>query len=482
MRNFELLIQELRKMPSETSWLEFKHNKYEFDMIGEDISALANSAALYERPHAYMIWGIDDASHEIVGTDHDPLTLKKGGQELESWLRNMLSKNANFEFHAVNISDKKLVLLIIYSAISRPVTFKKIDYIRVGSYTKKLNDYPAMQSQLWDRLRSTRFEELPAKSDLTIEEALGLLDYSVYFELKNETVPKTQDGIVHYLEEEQVIVKQDNNLYAITNLGAILFARKLSAFPSVARKATRVVQYNGSSRLDMAKEIVGNKGYAIGFSNLLEYINAMLPSSEIINGAIRERHCIYPDIALREAIANALIHQDFSITGTGPIIEIFDDRIEITNPGTPLIDTFRFIDNPPKSRNEMLASLMRRLRMCEELGTGWDKIAISCELQHLPAPKIYIYEQNTKVTLFSDIPFSNLSPDDKLWACYIHACINQVSGAVTTNSSLRERFGLKPSSSASISRLLKSATEEELIRPIDPDTAPKHMKYIPYWA
>ena len=68
MKNYEILIQELRKLPAETGWLEFKHNKDDFDMIGEDISALANTAALYEKPRAYMIWGIDDDSHDILGT------------------------------------------------------------------------------------------------------------------------------------------------------------------------------------------------------------------------------------------------------------------------------------------------------------------------------------------------------------------------------------------------------------------------------
>ena len=133
-------------------------------------------------------------------------------------------------------------------------------------------------------------------------------------------------------------------------------------------------------------------------------------------------------MAIREAVANALIHQDFSITGTGPVVEIFQDRMEITNSGVPLVDIKRIIDNPPKSRNEKLASLMRRLRMCEELGTGWDKIVIACELLQLPAPKIEVYEESTRVTLYRDISFPNISLEDKLWACYLHACIKQVQG------------------------------------------------------
>ena len=137
---------------------------------------------------------------------------------------------------------------------------------------------------------------------------------------------------------------------------------------------------------------------------------------------------------------------------------------------------------PPKFRNETLSSLMRRLKMCEELGSGWDRIAIECELKHLPAPKITLYEENTKVTLFSYLPFYNISQDDKLWTCYLHACIKQLNHEGLTNSSLRQRFGLDDKSSAPISRLIKQTVELKLIKPFDPETAPKYMKYIPFWA
>ena len=190
----------------------------------------------------------------------------------------------------------------------------------------------------------------------------------------------------------------------------------------------------------------------------------------------------YPMLAIREAVANALIHQDFSITGTGPVIEMFDNRIDITNSGTPLVNIRRIIDNPPKSRNEKLASLMRRLRMCEELGTGWDKIVLTCELYQLPAPKIELFEESTRVTLYAEMPFGNILPEDKLWACYLHACIKHVQGENLTNSSLRARFGVKDSSAGSISRLIKDAVEIGLIKPLDPDTAPRYMKYVPIWA
>ena len=482
MENLDKLVVELCKLPNETQWVEFKHNNYLPEMIGQDISALANSATLHEKSCAYMLWGVDDTTHEIVGTEFNMQTVKKGQQELENWLRSLLSKNADFEFHSVMVEDKNVGVLIIHRAVNQTVMFQKVDYIRVGSYTKKLSEYPALQAQLWDRLRTSKFEERIAKHDLDLVTALGMLEYSTYFDLVKMPQPTNAEGICYYLEEEHILEKQDNGLYAITNLGAILFAKRLSDFPRLSRKAVRVVQYKGSNRLNMLKEYDGTKGYAVGFEGLLGFIDALLPTAEVINSALREKKTAYPSLAIREAVGNALIHQDFSIPGTGPVVEIFDGRIEITNPGTPMVDIKRIVDNPPKSRNEKLAELMRRLRICEELGTGWDKIVISCELQMLPAPKIDLYEENTKVTLYAEMPFTSLSAEDKLWACYLHACVKQVENEQLTNTTLRERFGLKPSSSGSVSRLIKEAVNMKLIKPLDPDTAPRYMRYIPYWA
>lgn len=482
MENLDKLVTELCKLPNETQWVEFKHNNYYPEMIGQDISALANSATLHEKSCSYMLWGVDDTSHEIVGTEFNLQTVKKGGQELENWLRSLLSKNADFEFHTTCVDGKNVGILIVHRAVNQTVMFQKVDYIRVGSYTKKLSEYPALQAQLWDRLRSSKFEERYAKENLDLAMALGLLEYSTYFDLIKIPQPTNAEGICHYLEEEGILIKQDNGLYAITNLGAILFAKRLTDFPRLSRKAVRVVQYQGNNRLNMLKEYSGIKGYAVGFEGLLGFIDALLPTAEVINGALREKKTAYPSLAIREAVGNALVHQDFSIPGTGPVVEIFDGRIEITNPGTPMVDIKRIVDNPPRSRNEKLAALMRRLRICEELGTGWDKIVLSCEVQMLPAPRIDLYEENTKVTLYSEMPFTNLAPEDKLWACYLHACVKQVQDEQLTNTSLRERFGLKPSSSGSVSRLIKEAVSLNLIKPLDPDTAPRYMRYIPYWA
>ena len=148
MENLDLLVKELCKLPDETGWVEFKHNNDEPHMIGEDISALANSAVLADRSHAYMIWGVEDGTHDIIGTNVRLKHAKKGNQEIENWLRYLLSKNADFEFQSVDIDGKHVEIIIIAKALGVPVTFEKIDYMRVGSYTKKVNEFPVLQAQL----------------------------------------------------------------------------------------------------------------------------------------------------------------------------------------------------------------------------------------------------------------------------------------------------------------------------------------------
>ena len=244
----------------------------------------------------------------------------------------------------------------------------------------------------------------------------------------------------------------------------------------------RVIQYQGTSRLETIKEQIATQGYANGFEELIRFINGLLPSSEVIGQALRKTVPMFPELAVRELVANALIHQDFLLTGTGPLVEIFEDRVEITNPGEPLVDTQRFVDSPPRSRNEALASLMRRIGICEERGSGWDKVVFQIELHQLPAPLPEATADHTRVVLFAPQPLSKMGKADRLRAVYLHACLRYVSREHLTNTSVRQRFGIEPRNSATASRLIREAVEAGYIVPHDPKAAPKLMRYVPHWA
>ena len=191
---------------------------------------------------------------------------------------------------------------------------------------------------------------------------------------------------------------------------------------------------------------------------------------------------MYPDLAMRELIANMLVHQEFTVTGAGPTVEIFHGRVEVTNPGAPLVPKDRFIDSAPISRNERLARVMRLVGVCEERGSGWDKIAFQVELHQLPAPLIEATKQYTRVVMFEPRPLGQMQKDERVRAVYLHACLRAVTHLQTTNSSVRERFNLAADGASTASRILRDAVEAGLIVPVDPTVGSKAMSYVPHWA
>lgn len=412
--------------------------------------------------------------------------MKKGQQEIETWLRTLVSPNAELDFLTTYIGDRRVLILKVGCAVNQPVTFQKTAYVRIGSYTKRLQDFPSRQAALWGLLRSGTFENDIAKDDLVTQDIIALLDTQSCFDNLKRPYPSTSQLVVDYFVEEGIVQQQDNGMYAITNMGALLFAKNLSGFGGLGRKKARIIRYEGDNKLGNSKESIYTAGYATNFDAILNVIDAMTPSTETITGGLRSAENAYPEIALREAVANALIHQDLSVTGAGPMIEIFDHRMEITNPGGLMVDKMRIIDAPPRSRNEKLAALMRRMKICEERGSGWDKIGLSCEMQELPAPGIQDYGTSTKITLYTERPFSRLTSTEREWSCYIHACLRYVNedsnSTYMTNSTLRRRFGEDQASAATISKLIKKTVDAGLIRPLEKDTSPRYMKYVPSWA
>lgn len=476
------ILAELRKLPCETEWVEFKHNNAESEEIGEYISALANAAALTGKVHAWLVWGLDNDTHDIVGTTFNPASAKVGNEELESWLLRLLAPKINFRFYAFAVDDKPVVLLEIGAAFRHPVQFQGTEYIRVGSYKKKLKDFPEKERELWRVFERIPFEKEIAAENITAEEVLRLLDYPAYFDLLSLPLPEGREGILAALVAEDMIAPGSAGLWSITHLGAVLFAKRLADFRTLTRKAVRVVLYKGESRVETVRAQEGSKGYAAGFEGLIGFVTNLLPSNEVIGQALRKQVPMFPELAIRELVANAIIHQDFHLSGTGPMVEIFSNRMEITNPGLPLVQTDRFLDSPPRSRNEALASFMRRIGVCEERGSGVDKVVFQTELYQLPAPLFETTGEHTRAVLFAHRDLKNMDKDDRVRACYLHACLRYVQRDQMTNTSLRERFGLDEKNSATASRLIREALAAGAIVPYDADAGRKYMKYLPWWA
>ncbi len=478
MTNDELinLLEDLRALPHESEWVEFKLNKAIPDNIGDYLSGLSNAACLENKDYGYLVFGIENETHEITGTDFQPKKRKVKNQELENWLATQLEPRVDFIIFEFEHKGKRIVIFQVDATLNTPVKFKGQAWIRIGTYLKPLKDHPERERKIWQKVRKAIFEKQYAKRNISGDEVLRLLDYPSVFRLLKLNLPPNKKSILEKLSQEKLIETKGTKFH-ITNLGAILFAVNIGEFEGLERKAPRVIIYDGSNKLKTKKEQSGSKGFAVGFEGLVNYINDKLPSNEEIGRVFREEVKVYPELAIREIVANAIIHQDFNITGMNTMIEIFDNRIEITNPGKPLINTERFIDHSPISRNEMIAGLMRRMGFCEERGSGIDKVIERVEVFQLPAPEFISGDMYTRVVLFAPKTLRQMSKPDKIRACYQHCCLKYVSGDDMTNQTLRQRFDIEDKSYPIISRIIRDSIDEGMIAAYE-----KSRMYVPFWA
>ena len=475
------IIDRLLKLPKECEWAEFKLNFHNNEEVGKNISALSNGACLHNEPFGYLVFGIQDITLLAVGTTFKPSLHKVGNEELEHWLLQRLSPRIEIAIYETTYQNKLISLFQIQAAHGQPTCFSYHDYIRIGSITRPLKDFPEKEKKIWTKGPKQFFEKAVAYQADSAEEVVALLDTSNYFDLLKIPYPSTREGVIEKFEQEKFI-KANANGYAISNLGALLFAKDITVFDAVKRKTLRVIQYEGKNKLKTLKDQSGKFGYAVGFERLMAYINGLLPSNEVIGQALRNTVSMYPQIAIRELVANALIHQDFDERGTGPMVEIYADRIEISNPGLPLITPNRFIDEY-QSRNEDLAGIMRRFGICEEKGSGIDKVIFNIELFQLPALDVQVQEKHTKVILYAYQKFADMDKKDRIRACYQHACLKFVTNDKMTNQSLRERFKIADENAAMVSRMIKDTFEAGFIKEEDPENkSRKFVKYIPVWA
>ncbi len=214
--------------------------------------------------------------------------------------------------------------------------------------------------------------EEPIRDELAAQQVIDQLDTQTYFALLERPYPTTQKAVLEQLQTERLIDKTDTG-YTIRRMGAILLARRVTDFSDVSRKAVRVIVYMGNSKVKTKLDQTWESGYAVGFQPLVAFVMSQLPQNEVVEEAIRRKVKLVPEIVIRELVANSLIHQDFTLTGTSVMIEVYSNRVEISNPGEPVVPVERFIDGY-QSRHERMADLMRRMHICEEKSSGIDLV------------------------------------------------------------------------------------------------------------
>jgi len=475
-----MLETSLGPVPHEPNELDWKQSlSPKKDRLAQHLSAFAN------HPNGgVLVFGIDDQTASPIGIKQDEATAIVG--QLANLGRAALEPPVAIDHAIVEIRNLPLLFVRVKESKTKPVHLrgKPLDhcFIRSGGTTR-----PASRQEVGAFLLHSRnpfWEDLRATTLLRPDEVLARLDTESIHRLLERPIAQTNEELLRWLEDEKFI-ESDGNGYYITNFGAIAAARRLEAFEGLERKRIRVIRYKGLNKVETIDETVGQKGYAIGFEGLIAHLRRVLPHSEVIEKALRREVSMYPEIALRELIANALIHQDFTIPGTGPMIEIYDNRIEFINPGAlpPSKKLDRLIGTTPESRNEILASAFRRYRICEERGTGFLKVVTAIELYGLPPVAFEVGENYFKVTLFAPRKFAEMSQTERIEACYQHAVLKYLSSSTMTNTSLRERLKMHEKQRTQVSNLIRDALDAGRIKRKDPTSvSSKFAEYIPYWA
>lgn len=458
-----------RNSPSETQNLEFKEakNQYDTTKLCHYCVALANEGG------GHLLLGIQDKlPRAVVGTQAF-LDVMDITEKLFAWL------GFRVDVEEIHHPDGRVLVFIV------PSRLKGTAYHYRGSYLMRSGEELVPMSE--EQLRKIFAEGQPhwleqvCLPKISAQEVIELLDTQTFFELLKLPYPTTQESVLNKLAEERLIIAR-NGFFDILNIGAILLAKQLSKFPNIKRKAARVIVYQDKTKLSTLSDLTGDKGYAAGFVGLVQYVMDKLPQNETIKNVIRESVKLVPEEVIRELLANALIHQDFEITGMSPVIEIYTDRVEIANAGKPIVPVERFIDGY-QSRNERLADLMRRFGICEEKSSGIDRVVQTAEIMQLPAPEFLSELNRTVVIIYGSRTFREMNGEDKVRACYQHCVLQYVFRQQMSNQSLRERFGLSESSANTVSKIIADTIEQGLIKndPTAPDSK-RYARYIPIWA
>jgi predicted HTH transcriptional regulator len=445
------------------------------DRLAQHLCAFSN-----QEGGGFLVFGVnDDATmFSITKEESDTIIKTIGNIALHN-----LSQSIQIQHNTIEYEGHVLLFFYIPEQPEKPVYLrgKTIydSYHRSAGQTVKMS--PQEVKQMIAESQGLLFHEQIAMTQATADDVLKLLDYDSYFQLTKRSFPESKTVILEVLTDAEFILKQ-GEYWNITNLGALLFARDLTKFKGLQFKTLRIILYKDKNRIEAHPELDFKEGYACGFEHFVQFIMERT-SMEVIEKVFRETKASYPERTVRELLANALIHQNLWQGGTHTMVEIFSDRMEMTNPGTPLVDVNRFIDTPPKSRNEKIAILMHLFDLCELRGSGVDRAIEAVEKAILPAPKFIKGEFYTKVVIYPKKTFAQMTKEDRIRACYQHCCLKYMDNEKMTNQSFRERMGIDEENASMVSRIIKETVKNGFIKGFNPNsTSKKHAKYIPFWA
>ncbi|PKD21806.1 ATP-dependent DNA helicase [Salegentibacter salinarum] len=360
------LAKQIQKGESKT--LELKEKLPKNTNIAKTVLAFSNTAG------GKLIIGVND-KREIVGIED--IALFEIQDKIASIISDQCSPNIIPEIYSVNIENKLVLVIEVVRGNLKPYFLKNQGkangtYIRIGA-TNRLADLENI-NELERQKRHISFDE-----EICYETTFEDLDTSPLFD--------QFDKIGRPLNPEKLqnlkLVKSENNILYPTNSLMIL----LGKFPHCMVKCAR---FKGKT-MDV---FIDKKEYTGDIFSILEntqhFILNHINLGAEINGLYRKEAYEIPEVAIREALVNAIIHRDYINRGRDIKVGVYDDVVNIVSPGSlPSNITIEDIFNGrSESRNRVIANIFKELGLIEQWGSGINRIINSCKEYGLPAPKI----------------------------------------------------------------------------------------------
>ena len=378
----------LLALPAETEWVEFKYNNDNPQEIGEYVSALANGAALHGKACGYFVWGIEDGTHRVVGTAFRPRRARVGNEELENWLLQKLTPRVDFTIHEFTMEGQSVVLFIVQAANSAPVRFGGEAFIRVGSYKKKLKDFPEKERKLWLNLSHSREDwsaQVVPAATLADLDPVALAFARAQYREKNpaRAAEAEQWDDITFLNKAKVCSGGQ-----ITRTALLLLGREESAhFLSPAQvRITWVLRDEKDVEKDYrhfdSPLILASDRVLAKIRNLTV---RQMPSGTLFPHEVTQ----YDPWVIRETLHNCIAHQDYWQGGRINVVER-PDSLLFTNRGSFIPGTVEQMirnDAPPEIyRNPFLAQAMVNLNMIDTIGSGIRRMFLKQRARSFPLP------------------------------------------------------------------------------------------------
>ncbi len=364
-------LQQAILINSELPDLELKQARNQVpDGIWKSISAFSQIEG-----GGLIILGVKEAPVEIVGCNNIQQMLTG----LNEFFNNKMSFVLQPKYHVEEIDGKTILAVHVPECPEehKPCYFKPVGlpdgaYIRDGIRNRKLTDNEFRT--LIANSRQFRFDQSEAlnatREDLSIDKIKALLERKEV-ELKRGAITEVNDDILKNIG----VIKDFNSVLKPTVAGYLIFSKLIpqNKYP-YERYTIRCVKYSGSS---VSSDIIDKADITGTLDNQIDecykFVLKNIRKTAFIEGTKRQEKYEYPEQAIRELIANAIIHRDYSILETFTHINLFDDRIEIANPGNlaPVV-TIDNIRSAQFSRNLIIAQRLKDLDYLEEYGRGID--------------------------------------------------------------------------------------------------------------